>query len=208
MYPRLCTCVPCVPIPVYHVYPHLCTCVQCVPIPVYPVYQYLCTPCNHTCGHTLTSKLCPLSAFFISVAMRDVEECHRFDRLNLTSSSGWISSYVSLATGCGSTEHPWVIQVRPGQRVNLTVYDFSLDRAYNSNTMNLGAGTEVCQEYALVQDWASAHSTIVCGGRSKEQHVLTSDSNVLEIKLTNNNDKYFLVKYEGGYNFGSILLDG
>ena len=58
--------------------------------------------------------------------------------------------------------------------------------------------TQACKEYALVQEWGGGQSPlVVCGGTRREQHVALSRTNSLEVKLTNNNDKYFIMKYEG-----------
>ena len=40
-------------------------------------------------------------------------------------SEGLLSSVVSAQTGCGSPTTPWTIDVGPGQRVNVTLIDFS-----------------------------------------------------------------------------------
>lgn len=136
-------------------------------------------------------------SFLSSVATRDAEECHRSEFINVTASSGWLSSYVSLNSGCGSAEHPWVIQALPGQRINFTLYDFSIDATYVVNDVSFSKSTQACREYALILEWNSEHSSVVCGGSKKEQHIMLSVSNTVEIKLTNNNDKYFLLRYEG-----------
>ena len=39
-------------------------------------------------------------------------------------SHGYISSSVAKNTGCGNMDHPWRIEVQPGQRVNITLTSF------------------------------------------------------------------------------------
>ena len=43
----------------------------------------------------------------------------------LRAPSGYIASTVSDMTGCGLADAPWVIEVRPGQKINITLFDFS-----------------------------------------------------------------------------------
>ena len=42
-------------------------------------------------------------------------------------SPGYISSYVARKSGCGNVDHPWKIEVLPGQRVNVTLLSFGKD---------------------------------------------------------------------------------
>ncbi len=43
----------------------------------------------------------------------------------VTSGSGFLASTVTDATGCGAAETPWVVKAHPGQRLNITLHDFS-----------------------------------------------------------------------------------
>lgn len=43
----------------------------------------------------------------------------------LTQSSGYLAGSVTHRTGLGSRRCPWVVQVPAGQRINVTLYDFS-----------------------------------------------------------------------------------
>jgi len=38
---------------------------------------------------------------------------------------GLLSSVVSAKTGCGSPATPWIIDVGPGQRINISLIDFA-----------------------------------------------------------------------------------
>ena len=42
--------------------------------------------------------------------------------------SGLIASTVTEETGCGTTDRPWLIDARPGQKVNFTLFDFGIAR--------------------------------------------------------------------------------
>ena len=45
------------------------------------------------------------------------------DRI-LRAPEGVLASVTTLETGCGGQQAPWQIELRPGQRIELTLYDF------------------------------------------------------------------------------------
>ncbi len=45
--------------------------------------------------------------------------------MTLTQQQGYLSSYVTSHTLCGAQHSPWVVQGQHGQKINLTLYDFS-----------------------------------------------------------------------------------
>lgn len=74
--------------------------------------------------------------------------------LTLDHNQGYLSSYVTSTSLCGSTPSPWVVQGKTGQHVNLTLYDFSTVQTEQQNT-----GTITCENYATVSgktstDWS------------------------------------------------------
>ena len=65
--------------------------------------------------------------------------------MTLTQQEGYLSSYVTSHTLCGAQHSPWVVQGQPGQKINLTLYDFS---AAGKDAQNVQAVT--CQKYATI----------------------------------------------------------
>ena len=61
--------------------------------------------------------------------------------------TGYISNAVSVINGIGSTSCPWVLQVLPGQRINLTLYDFMVADRYKTGSAHRDAerGERYCQ---------------------------------------------------------------
>ena len=131
--------------------------------------------------------------------------------------SGYLSSVVSTTTGCGRRDTPWKLTVRPGQRINISLYDFSAVMAATSPGENevagagagAGGGTRAltqCRVYAVIRE-RTVHrmrNITVCGTKSRERNVYISLTNTVEIGLivANARDKekalpFFLVKYEG-----------
>lgn len=71
------------------------------------------------------------------------EFCRQHDELPVDSDNGLQSGNIaSIMTsdidGCDGSHHPWVIRALPGQRINLTLYDFS--------SSNSGGGNELQQK--------------------------------------------------------------
>ena len=52
-------------------------------------------------------------------------QCRGSDFARPTASSGYLASTVTDETGCGSAETPWMISVPKGQKINITLHDFS-----------------------------------------------------------------------------------
>ena len=120
---------------------------------------------------------------------------------NLTANQGWIPSSITMETGCGSRDLPWMITVDPGQRINVTLLDFSVERTYHVKRLNDIDGFDieatVCNEYAVIHEVESERKTMVCGGNTRWKEVYLSKTNTLRIEITNTGNKYFIIKYEG-----------
>lgn len=92
--------------------------------------------------------------------------------------SGLVSSYVTDETGCGTTDWPWAISAGPGQRINLTLYDFSREAAIASLSISpsvdgLASGRDPRQHH-------QQHGGAV-GGTS--QHQRTADQSSMTCRV-------------------------
>ena len=74
------------------------------------------------------------------------QQCQASYAIQVPGPHGYLSSAVTAETGCGTSYHPWVIEVDPTQRVNITLYDFSA-LAGNQRTP-----PGVCQEFAVIKE--------------------------------------------------------
>ena len=94
-----------------------------------------------------------------------------------------------------------MITVDPGQRINVTLLDFSVERTYQVKRLNdinaFDIEATVCSEYAVIHEVESEWKTMVCGGNTRQKDVYLSKTNTLRIEITNTGNKYFLLKYEG-----------
>ena len=65
-----------------------------------------------------------------------VEFCKANKELPVTETVGHIASVVtSDRAECDGSKHPWIIVGARGQRINLTLYDFTIDAGYVLNVV-------------------------------------------------------------------------
>ena len=76
----------------------------------------------NTLNHVIVA--CTMPLFFSSVLTASAAQCESSSPLLTHASHGYISSYVAKQTGCGNMNHPWIIEVLPGQRVNISLTTF------------------------------------------------------------------------------------
>ncbi len=123
--------------------------------------------------------------------------CQKSDYLKVAPPSGFLSSEVTWQTECGTKSCPWVIQAEEGQRINLTLYDFS-----DGFKQDLG---KVCYKYATVEDSSTITKDItVCNGDGNAptvSNIFLSEGNRLSVSLYTANSQeqliYFALKYQG-----------
>ena len=130
---------------------------------------------------------------YLSVVDIPYNRCTQYHHINTSMPSGWIASEQTWDNGCGGPEHPWIISVKPGQRINITLYDFSIEKnVYIMDSNDL----QVCHEYAIVRE-TDSWDDYVCGGVRRVKHAYLSKGSTVEVHITNKERKYFLLHYEG-----------
>ncbi len=109
---------------------------------------------------------------------------------------GTLSSSVTDETSCGSPQSPWVIEGAPGQRIDLSVVNF----AWTASSNNRSTGG-ACQLFGHIIERSLNINRSLCGGPTRESHLYTSMSHVIEIHVTPLNLRQakgnFLLKYSG-----------
>ena len=163
-------------------------------------------------SHCASSEI-NYSLFFFLVVSPTRQSCEGSDFARPLQTSGRLASVVSEETGCGTAETPWLLEVPPGQRISLTLYDFGVGSKPNvtekhgvsvtsSNKMNH------CHVYAIIKEQYPGRSVTVCGGSDRMKHIYESDTNSVEVRFlgttANRNRKNFVLEYEGelhGYVF-------
>jgi len=154
----------------------------------------------------------------MSVISPERQLCHALRPVVLTNKTGYLSSVVSADTGCGTGDSPWLITLLPGQRINITLYDFTTQtdtgRVLGSNSTSAGSDvigadsqTRMCRVYATVRETNGARAVTICGGQLRQRPAYVTLGHVAEIRLstattsigdvTLTSHATFLLKYEG-----------
>ena len=122
--------------------------------------------------------------------------CETSSYVKLVSTEGYLASITTDETGCGSASTPWIIQAEPGQRINVSLVDFT---RFNVG-VELGHRSEIhgCRRYAGIRERAVRTNLTVCAGDQRERHLYLSRSNSLEIAILKmSSEPYnFLIKYQ------------
>ena len=143
---------------------------------------------------------------FVVVTPND-DSCPKPGNLITTSSDGYISSVVTMETGCGTREKPWKVIVKPGQRINISLYDFGATSGVGENEVAVSRPVTQCRVYAVIRE-RTVHrirNITVCGTMSRERNIYISLTNTIEIGLLVSSPKekespFFLIRYEGKLN--------
>jgi len=123
------------------------------------------------------------------------------------SSSSSTSSDVNSVSSCGSRSHPWRLEAAAGQRINISLLDFTATSM--SEAADRPRDRVTCRQYGYVLEKLNKRNVSVCGGGGAElrqSHVYVSDSNNLLIVQTASSEpqRKFLLKLEGFH--GCIII--
>ena len=66
-----------------------------------------------------------IMAIMFAVIMAAKADCHAHRPIVISDTSGYLASLTAAETGCGTSDAPWLIKMMPGQRINVTLFDFS-----------------------------------------------------------------------------------
>jgi len=103
------------------------------------------------------------------------------------------SSDVNSVSSCGSKSHPWRLEAAVGQRINISLLDFTA-------SVSMSRDRVTCRQYGYVLEKLNRRNVSVCAGggaQLRQTHVLLSQSNNLHIVLIPSSEQSFLIKLEG-----------
>ena len=123
--------------------------------------------------------------------------CISQEKVLVKKKPGYIASRTSKQTSCGKHGSPWILESKPGQRINITLDDFS----WENTTDNIGP-MKCGIKYGYILDMESDDVISICGGgRNRQEHIYLSKGNSVQIVLESAvlDNSYFLIKYEGIY---------
>jgi hypothetical protein len=137
----------------------------------------------------------------------------------------FISSDVTRTTGCGAADFPWILEAPEGQKIGLSIVDFSLNgtKPGTADSPWNPLETGVCLVYASVRDGQQTPGTqlrtsTICGRlQPRMRHVFTSSSNYIELRIlqgdvtgtstavATSRRPRFLIKYEGMLRLCNVI---
>ena len=131
------------------------------------------------------------------------------------------SNRQSNVIGCGTKTQPWMLEAPAGQRINISLLDFtaaaarqtsqhltrSTSRVFTtSSSSSSGSCVDENQQYGYIIDKSSVNKNVfVCHARSNRQtHLYVSTSNTLQLVLAKDQNVNFLLKVQGMFSFNII----
>ncbi len=61
----------------------------------------------------------------LPVATASKELCQNSGFVKIVAKHGYLSSMVAQTSGCGNPTTPWILEAKPGQRINITLHDYT-----------------------------------------------------------------------------------
>jgi len=131
--------------------------------------------------------------------------------LHIATAAAGVDSWSTQSNiGCGTKTQPWMLEAPAGQRINISLLDFTaaarltsqhLSRSTSRIITSSSSGSCVDEnhQYGYIIDKSSVNkkNVSVCHARSNRQtHVYLSTSNTLQIVLASDNQN-FLLRVEG-----------
>ena len=110
---------------------------------------------------------------------------------------GFLPSPRTHLTNCGTHQTPWLITAAQGQRINLTLIDFSrASHTAHSDTAGRARASKICFKYGSVAEDDGKNTEDICASHQRETHIYMSQSHSLQITLSDNAN-FYLLSYQG-----------
>jgi hypothetical protein len=107
-------------------------------------------------------------------------------------------SDVTSMSACGSRSHPWRLEAPVGQRINISLLDFT------GPAVNTPRDRDVtCRQYGYITERSNKKNVSICADGAvkaqRERAIYMSDSNTVDIVLVTgtSSEQNFLVKVNG-----------
>ena len=99
--------------------------------------------------------------------------CQTGSPIQITQPRGVLASLVAAETGCGTARAPWQVRAMPGQRINITLLDFSWAAAVNDVLFFPAGAAAVAAEASSGRPSSSSETAGVREVRCKQEvHVI------------------------------------
>jgi len=119
--------------------------------------------------------------------------CQSLKPVVVSNQTGFLASITSAETGCGANEAPWLVQLFPGQRINISLYDFATASSpsspvvagsagvatpafdgLNSTSGGTGIGAADLSSSSAILEDAESHQTRMCRVYAIVREITTS----------------------------------
>ena len=139
-----------------------------------------------------------LFSSIFAAATGNQRQCQSHHHIKLNKSTGYIATIETEEHGFGSADCPWKITVNPGQKINITLFNF----ARYSITTSGSVRPEVCYEIGEIKENSERKRITLCdavGGR--QTRIYVSKTNTVSLQFvsgpTLKSLGAFLFKYDG-----------
>ena len=94
------------------------------------------------------------------------------------------SATSAFQLGCGTNTQPWALEAPAGQRIEVSLLDFTKGRSVEGQ--DLTSIRTNCVQYGYIVEKSARQNVSICGGdgSKRQRTVYTSTTNVLEIVLS------------------------
>lgn len=129
---------------------------------------------------------------FVLVHISRNTDCSLSQNMKLKSKHGLLSSAYA------ASECPYVIEAKPGQRINVTVRDFHANTSavtYTGSHVHPKGGN-ICQQLIYIEDGSSRTPTSICRQFNRSQVSYTSESSSVRLWMKAL-DSVYMVEHRG-----------
>jgi hypothetical protein len=120
------------------------------------------------------------------------DRCIGIEKIQASKKLQLIASLTSREKLCGVHESPWLINVEPGQKIDLSLIDFAWT--------NVSSKPNICPiNYGYILDMKTDDVIKICGGLERNTFLYTSSGDSVQIVLEASNiqDNSFLIQFKG-----------
>ena len=123
-------------------------------------------------------------------------QCQSQHYIKLNKSTGYIATVETEEHGFGSAECPWKIQVNPGQRINITLFNFARHQVITGSMR-----PEVCYEIGEIKENSERKRITLCDAFGRKTSIYASKTNTVSLQFvsgpTLRSLGAFVFKYDG-----------
>ena len=151
-----------------------------------------------------------MTSIVVMTLIKSVVQESRSCLVSVSSEEQFISSSssvsdVNVMSSCGSRTHPWRLQAPLGQRINISLLDFT---ERESSLQSGVSGNDACRHYGFVVEKPSKSNVSICGpGREnvdalnrREKPIYQSTTNTIEVTASSSTiglERNFLIRVHG-----------